>query len=42
MRVFLPPVPQNVYESMCGLIQHLSELGMALHSIRNVEALMAI
>ncbi len=33
---------QNVYESAVDLIRHLSDLGMSLHIVRNVEALVHI
>jgi len=32
----------NVFESMRNLMKDLSDLGMALHSIKNVEALLTI
>ena len=34
--------PKNLFEAVLELIHSLSELGTALHSIRNIEALVSI
>ena len=33
---------QNVFESSVDLVRNLSELGMSLHIVRNVEALVSL
>lgn len=33
---------QNVFESAVDLVRHLSDLGMSLHIVRNVEALVSL
>ena len=33
---------QNMFESECDLVKNLSAVGMALHNIRNVEAVSAM
>jgi hypothetical protein len=32
---------QNIFEALCDLLKNLSELGIALHAVRNIEALNA-
>jgi hypothetical protein len=35
-------VYQDIFESVCGLVRRISQLGIALHRVRDVEALSSL